>query len=235
MTRTKKFFYNSISTGLLQLILLVISFILPKIIIGNYGSEINGLCSSITQFINYFSLVEAGLAAAAIYALYKPLAEDNHKQISVVVSTAKKFYYKSGLIFTALVVILACIYPLFISIDALSKFEIFFLIIILGSTGFLDFFTLAKYRVLLTADQKVYVISIASIIYNILNTIIIVILASLGLSIVLVRFVAVFAIVIRSVILMIYVRKKNKYIKYNEKEDKKLLSKRWDALYLQIL
>ena len=56
-----------------------------------YGSEINGLVSSINQFIVYFNLVEAGLSGAAIYALYKPLAENNHKAINSIVSAARNF------------------------------------------------------------------------------------------------------------------------------------------------
>ena len=69
MTRTKKFIYNTIATALLQIVNMAVGFILPKIMLVYYGSEINGLVSSITQFITYFSLVEAGLSSAAIYAL----------------------------------------------------------------------------------------------------------------------------------------------------------------------
>ena len=66
---------------------MIAGFIVPKIMLLNYGSEINGLVSSITQFINYFVIVEAGLTAAAVF-LYKPLAENQHK-INEVVSTTK--------------------------------------------------------------------------------------------------------------------------------------------------
>ena len=53
-----------------------------------YGSEINGLISSINQLL-YFSLVEAGLSGAAIYALYKPLADNDYKAINGVITAAK--------------------------------------------------------------------------------------------------------------------------------------------------
>ncbi len=235
MSRTKKFFYNSLSTGMLQLVLLIINFILPKVILMNYGSEINGLTTSITQFISYFNLVEAGLAAAAVFSLYEPLANKNYKQINVVVSTAKDFYYKSGYIFTLLVILLSIFYPFFIQSNSMSYIEIFALVLVSGATGFLNFFTFAKYRVLLTADQKVYVISIASIVYNILNTIIIVVLANMGINIILVKFLAIFAIAMQSIIVAVYVKRKYKFINYDEKKDKKLLNKRWDALYQQIL
>ena len=59
MGRTKAFFYNAVSTAALQAITMIVGFILPKVVLNVYGSEINGLVSSITQFISYFNLVEA--------------------------------------------------------------------------------------------------------------------------------------------------------------------------------
>ena len=81
MTRTEKFLKNSASTALLQVITMLSGFIIPRVMLDIYGSEINGLISSITQFINYFMLVEAGLSAAVVYSLYKPLAEKDYTKI----------------------------------------------------------------------------------------------------------------------------------------------------------
>lgn len=234
-SRTKKFFYNSVSTAMLQLTNMVIGFLLPRLMLKFYGSEINGLVTSITQFVSYFNIVEAGLAGAAVYALYKPIAENDTKQISKVVSTTKSFYFKSGYIFVALVLLLAIIYPLFAKVETLNYIDIFLLVIIIGSSGFLDFFTLSKYRVLLTADQKIYVISISSIIYYIVNTLLIFTFTYLGFNVVIVRFMAVFAILLRSLILYLYTKKYYSKISFSEKPEKKLLNKRWDALYLQLL
>ena len=80
-SRSKKFFYNTLFMALLQLVNIPAALIVPRIMLLFYGSEINGLVSSIYQVINYFTLVEAGLSAAAIYALYKPLAEGDNKRI----------------------------------------------------------------------------------------------------------------------------------------------------------
>ena len=131
MNKTKKFFYNSLSVVILQIVKMAVGFILPRIMLKYYGSEINGLVTSIVQFISYFNLVEAGLGSAAVYALYKPLSTKNKEKISEVVSTAKSFYYKSGILFTILVTILALLYPVFIQDLCLSKIETIFLILIL--------------------------------------------------------------------------------------------------------
>src|SRR5574344_277708 len=122
--RTKKFIINSISTAMLQIVTMLVGFILPKVMLKYYGSEINGLVSSITQFMAYFSLVEAGLSGAAVFALYKPLAQKDNNGISQVVTQTRKFYIKAGLIFGLLVLSLGILYPLFVTSTLLSKFEI---------------------------------------------------------------------------------------------------------------
>lgn len=235
MSRTKKFFYNSISSAILQIVTMLVGLIIPRIMLQYYGSEINGLVSSINQFIIYFNVVEAGLAGAATYALYKPLVDNDYNTINSVVAAAKKFYTKSGYIFVSLVLGLSIIYPSFVKSNIISSTSVSMLVLILGVNGALEFFTLSKYRVLLTADQKAYVISLASIAQIILNTFIIIVLSVFSVNIVLVRAVALLAIFLRSFILMIYVKKNYKYIDYNVKPYYESLSKRWDALYLQIL
>ena len=48
--------------------------ILPYIIHKrNFGSEINGLVSSITQFLSFISLLEGGLGAVVLAELYLPI------------------------------------------------------------------------------------------------------------------------------------------------------------------
>lgn len=235
MSRTKKFFYNSLTTAIFQIVLFIAGLITPRIMLKYYGSEVNGLVSSINQFINYFRLVEAGLSGAAIYSLYKPLANKNHDGVNSIVSATRKFYIQSGYIFVALTVVMAVIYPTYIKSDTLLSTEVGILVLILGVNGALEFFTLSKYRVLLTADQKTYVISLSSMVYTIVNTIIVVVLGMMEVNIVILRLVALLSIFLRSFILMIYVKRNYKYLDYKAKPNTKALDKRWDALYLQIL
>lgn len=234
-SRSKKFFYNTLFTALLQVVNILATLIVPKFMLQYYGSEINGLVTSITQFINYFNLVEAGLSSAAIYALYKPLADKDDERISAIVSASKKFYVQAGLVFTGLTILLAVIYPLYIDIQDFSPYLVALLVIVLGSNGFLEFFTLAKYRVLLSADQKTWVISISSIVHMLLQTAIIAVLAYFRVNIVIVRAIAVSSIVLRSVILSTYCKIKYKNVNYKAEPDTKALDKRWDAMFLQIL
>lgn len=219
----------------LQIINMGIGIILPRVMLVFFGSEINGLFSSITQFIAYLTLVEAGISGSVIFYLYKPLSEKNYLKINSIINAARLFYVKTGVIFILLMILLAIIYPLFIKTDLLSYKEVFLLVLIIGMSGVLDFFVMAKYRVLLTADQKTYVISIATIVSNLFNVLIITILAFLKFDIVMVRFYAIFSILLRSAILYTYTKIKYAYVDFKVKPDNSALNKRWDAFYLQLL
>lgn len=235
MGRTKKFLYNTVSTAVLQVVTMAVGFILPKVMLNVYGSEINGLVTSITQFITYLTLVEAGLSGATVYSLYKPIAEEDTHAINSVVVAARNFYYRTGFVFVGLALTGAIVYPLVVETQLLSNFEIGVLFIVLCAHGVLEFFTLAKYRALLTADQKTYVISIATIIQTVVNCAIIWTLSYTGLSIVIVRMVAILAIVLRTVILWVYCRRKYRFLDFSVEPNNAALGMRWDALYFQII
>src|SRR6056300_1714696 len=96
MSKSNVLMKSYISQFLLQVVLIVSGFALTKTIVVTYGSEINGLIVSINQFIAYFSLVEAGIGGAAIYALYAPLANKDKNKTSSIFATARKMYYQSG-------------------------------------------------------------------------------------------------------------------------------------------
>ena len=59
--RTKLFFSNAVWSYALQFVTIISGFLVPRAIIGVYGSEVNGLVSSLTQIVSYITLVEAGI------------------------------------------------------------------------------------------------------------------------------------------------------------------------------
>lgn len=232
--RSKKSMYNLLAAMSLQFVNLGVSIILPRVMLLSFGSEINGLVSSIRQFINYITLVEAGIAGACIYSLYKPLAQKNYREINKILCAAKKFYNKSGIIFSILALILAFIFPYMVSIESLSNINIIILVLILGINGSLEFFSMGKYRVLLTADQKSYIISIIQMIGQILNCTIVYILAMNQYNIVIVQLVATTSYIVRSVLFNVYVKKEYKFVDFDVEPNYEALSQRWDVLFHQI-
>lgn len=235
MSRTKFFINNSLAMVLQQIVNFLVAFIVPRFLLVAYGSQINGLIVSITQFIFYFTLVEAGISGASIYSLYKPLANKDIDSINSILSASKKFYFQSGYIFLFLIALFAIFYPFFIDNNILSDLQIAIIVFAIGMSGVFDFFTLAKYRVLLTADQKSFVISFATICSNIIKIILVVIFCTYKLNVVWLQIFLVLSIYSRSLILWLYTNKNYKFLDFKVKPNDEAIKDRWNVLYLQLL
>ena len=235
MNRTKRYMYNSVAAFTAEIVTMILGFVTPRIILVTYGSELNGLTSSILQFMSYFNLVEAGFSNAAVYALYKPFADKDETAISAVVSAARRMYLRAGGIFCALVVGLALIYPLYIDVDGLSNLDVGLLVLILGVSNVLNFFTLSKHRAVITADMRVYVISLSNIAFSLANTLIIVFLAQNGVGLVELRFWALAAAFLRAGILSLYCHKRYAFIDEKAEPNFAALNKSKDALFHEVL
>ena len=236
MSRTKTFLHNVAASAGLQVLTMVSGIIVPRLMLVYYGSEINGLVSSIVQFISYFNIVEAGLGGAVIFSLYKPLADRNVASISNIVTAAKKLYYRTGVLFSVLVLLLAIIYPLLVSVTDMGYAHTAILVAILGANGILDFFVMAKYTTLFTADQRLYVISLANSMQVVLTTLVVYVLACQQVDIAVLRGAAAGIIFLKALAIKLYAGRHYAYVDYDSrKPDFSALSKRWDVLYLQLL
>ena len=234
MNRTKRFALNLCATGAYQLTAMLMGFLVPALMIRYYSDELNGLIVSAAEFINYFRLVEAGLASVAVYSLYKPLAERDNNGVNAVISAARAYYNKTALLFTGVTLAFASVYPFIVKVSALNAPGVFMLALIMGLSGALDMLTLARYRVLLTADQKTYVVSFASMASLALQTLLITVLSLMRVSVLIVRLAAGLTILLRTLILRVYVKRHYPYAHGRAKPDKSALRQRYDALYNQL-
>ncbi len=233
--RTRQALKNTIASLLLEVVLALSSFLIPRFFTEVYGSAVNGLVSSISQFITYITLVEAGIGAAGMVALYKPLADQNHREVSAIVSAARSFYLRSGGIFVAFVALLVLSYPSIVQSEIQDAVFIRTMIAVLAVNGIVDYFFLGKYRVLLQADQKSYIIFIAQIVGTIVMTVASLILIEMEASAILVKGVAALIYVLRSVAVAIYVRKTYPQISFHAEPNMGAFSQRWSALVHQIV
>ncbi|MDU2201798.1 MAG: sugar isomerase, partial [Anaerococcus hydrogenalis] len=92
MGRKKLLALNTSSSLIFQLTTIICGFIVPRLILQTYGSEINGLINSIMQFLAIISFLELGVGAVIQSSLYKPLAEKNDEEISKIVVSGQRFF-----------------------------------------------------------------------------------------------------------------------------------------------
>lgn len=226
-SRGKKALYNSLFSLALQFVSLICGLIVPRLILSNYGSAYNGITSSITHFISCVALMKAGLGGVTRAALYKPLAENDHVAVSEVLYESELYIRKVAKIFLVGVIFFAAIYPIWTT-DEFSWFFSFSLILIISLTTFFNYYFCYARSVLLEADQKIRIWSIAEISSTILNTIIAAILIESGATIHVVKLGSAVAFLVTPLIVYRYTDKHYHIIR-NVRPKENRIEQRWDA------
>lgn len=226
--RSKKAIYNIITNLVLQLIIVIYGFVVPKIIIQTFGSGVNGLVSSITQFLAYITLLESGVGPVVKAALYKPIAKKDNKTIANILKTSERFFKRISYIFIVYLIILAIIYPIIVSKEFDYIFT-FLLVIIISISTFAEYYFGMTYRLFLQAEQKTYVISIIQIITYVLSVLTIVVMAKFNYSIHAIKLISGLIFVGRPLLQKIYVKRKYK-INFNETNNNYKLKQKWNGL-----
>ena len=113
--RGKKLALNTITSLGLQVVSVICGFILPRLILESFGSDVNGLVNSITQFLGVITLLDLGVGAVVQSALYKPLADNNTNMISKIYVSANKFFRRLAEILLVYVVLLMIFYPMLVN------------------------------------------------------------------------------------------------------------------------
>lgn len=240
MNRTKRFLQNSATSLILQGITLISSFIIPRVILVHFGSAVNGTIASLSQFLNLFLLTEGGLSTAAIYALYKPLAENDTRTLALTMRATQRLYHKVLLLYGALALGLALLYPFCVSTAPLSTQEVSILCLILASQSGLELFLVAPYRIRLQAAQRLSILSIAQSIVLLLQVGLTLMLAEFGASILELRASFLLTLILRAVFITWACKRQQTEPAFNEPDEplaaaKARIPKRHDALYLQVL
>lgn len=230
--RSRKAILNTLAGLLYELTAIICGFILPRLILTAFGSEYNGVTSSITQFLGYVSLMRAGIGGVTRAALYKPLADEDSEGISAVVNATERFLRKVALLFSVSLIAFAAIYPVFVREDFGWLFT-FTLVLIIGLSTFVQYFFGMTYQLLLMADQRQCVISLVQIVTTILNTIVAAILIRLGASIHWVKLGSTVVFCLNPLFLNLYARRR---YRVNPKTPPNLdaIKNRWDCFGIQV-
>ncbi len=183
MSENKRNFKKNVIVGFGgQLIIIVLGIIIPRVMITNYGSDINGLVSTITQIFTYMALLEAGIGQASRNELFKPISENNRSEISKVLSVSQQYYRKITIIYGLGVLALATILPgiLKSNVDWLT---IFLVVIFEGLSGVVSFYFIETITVMLTVDGKGYINNEIAVVNRILTYVVKIVMAYLGINI----------------------------------------------------
>lgn len=191
-----------------QIVLIISGLILPRFILKFYGSDINGLISSITQFLNIITFLELGVGGVVQSALYDPIFRKDTDKIDRILSAAKRYFNLIAKFLIIYVLILAILYPRFVE-NPLDSISTVFLIFSMSIGLFAQYYFGIVNQLMLNSDQKAYIhISWQSLLI-IVNTIVSILLIINGYSITTVKFISGLIFLARPAFLNYYV--KNNY------------------------
>jgi O-antigen/teichoic acid export membrane protein len=230
----KKLSQNLIIALLSRLLTIILGIVAQRFVLASFGSEINGLTSSITQFLSYFTLLEAGLGLASIQALYKPIAHDDRRGVAGILAATTRQYRSVGILFLALTAVLAACMP-FISNSTLSHGLVFIITLLMGGSNVLNYLFIGRYQVILSADRKTYIIHTLDAMLGIGFNIIRIIMINSGATIVAVQLTALGSPLMRMLILHAYVKRQYPYAFDKVEPDFASIGKRKHVLVHQLV
>lgn len=200
---------NLTSSLIYQFITVICGFVLQRFFLAYYGSEVNGLVSSITQFLGFISLAECGVGAVVQSALYKPLADNNMQEVSKIVVSSERFFKRIAYILLGYTAILMVFYPL-ITLDSFDYLFTLILIFVISISTFAQYYLGMTYRLLLNADQLGFIQYSIYSVALILNTVSCILLMRLGASVQFVKLTTSLIFLMQPVLLTIIAKRRYK-------------------------
>lgn len=226
--RKRRLAYNTFSSLFYQITIIICGFILPRLILSAFGSDVNGLVNSITQFLGIISFLELGLGAVVQSSLYKPLVDHDRDLVSKVVKSANLFFKNVARILFIYIIVLVVFYPMLAN-QQFGQVYTMTLIVVISINFFAQYYFGIVNRLLLTADQRGYIQYNAQTIAIILNTAMCYVLIKLGFGIQIVKLTTSLIFLIQIFVINLYVRK-HYHINYKITYTEEPIKQKWNGI-----
>lgn len=225
---------KNIFFGLLyQFVVIIFGLITPRLLLVSYGSEVNGLLSSVKQLYAYFVLLEAGVGTATLQALYRTISNKNQKSTNEVMAATNIFYKRTSKYYLGLVLLLSVAYPLVIESE-IASINIFLIVLFLGIPGVMSYFIQGKYNILLQAEGKYYVTANLSMITYVLSNLIKLLLINWGYGVVFVQLIYCVLNLFPVIYIKLYMKKHYQWLDLSLTPDFKSIGQRASVMVHQV-
>lgn len=157
--RVHKSLLNAEVNVIFYFLSLFLAFFSRKIFLDCLGDEFIGLTGTLNNILGYLNLAELGIGSCISFFLYKPLQSNNKQEIQELLSVFGYLYRIIGLIILAAGFLTSTFFPLIFSKSDLGLSIIYFSFYSFLGSSLISYFI--NYRqVLLSADQKNYLVAI---------------------------------------------------------------------------
>ena len=181
VSRIQKSLLNARINFIFYLITLFLAFFSRKIFLNTLGPDFIGLTGTLTNILGMLSIAELGIGTSISFHLYKPIREENYVQINEYLSLFGWFYRIIGGFILVASIVVSLFFPLIFAKTSISYPLIYVCFYSLLGSSLIGYFI--NYRqILLSADQRGYVVSIYLQGATVVKTIVQMLLCSLYLN-----------------------------------------------------
>lgn len=213
--RTENSLKNISINIMTQIIIIALGFISRRVFLDNLGTEYLGINGLLTSILSMLSLVEGGIGLSIVYNLYKPLAENDKPKIIALVQLYKKLYLILAIAIFVLSSVLYIFLGSFIKGGTTVPFigVVYFIFVTKNVVSYLN----AHKWSLINADQKGYVIAKYNLIFDVITTIIKIIVLQLTKNYILFLLIELSIFLIQTLYIGRVITDRYPYIKTKEK------------------
>ena len=233
MKNGKKSIANILTSTLSQIITLGLGIIIPRLVLVNLGSEANGLLGSVNTILGYVSLLEAGVGAASMQALYGPVAKENRSDINSILAATNIFYKRTSRMYLVVVLIMTVAFPLTIK-SSLPIWQIMAVTFLSGMPGVISYYFQGKYQILLRAEGKSYVLTNLTTICHIGTSFAKIVLLLCGCNVVALQIMYMAFNLIQVAYIMLYMKRNYSWLDMNAPPAYEKISQSKNALVHQV-
>ena len=163
-TRTKNATRNVAFGIILKIATTIWPFAIRSIILATLGAEYLGLNSLFSSLLSFLTLAELGVGSAMVYAMYKPIAENDEQQVNALLNLYKKLYRYVGLVILSIGLILIPFLDKLIEGSPPEDTNLYVLYIVFLFNTVISYFLYAYKQSLIVAHQRTDIISKSALI-----------------------------------------------------------------------
>jgi len=165
---------NTAFNSLNIFISMAISFILLPIILRTMGNELYGIYILIITLSGYFNIMETGVGTASVKFVSQHLIKNENREINEILINSLVFYFLIGLITATILILISFFFVSFFNIPARYLF-LTKQILIFAGIALLIIWPLKLFRKVLEGNQDYAVTSGATIVFEIINFLLIIV------------------------------------------------------------
>ncbi len=170
MTRTENSTKNMYTGIINQFLTLIFRFITRTVLIRYLGTEFLGINGLFSNILTMLSLADLGIGSALVYALYKPIAENDYERQTIIINYMQKAYRTIGIIIIGIGILISPFLSYIIKekVTIINIYIVFFMYLFQTASTYLFFPSRIEF---LGANQKRYIYNNINSIFIILSNI----------------------------------------------------------------